>query len=167
MCQITHYNPPIKSDYDNVQDGRHYSNENCLFSRRFISHAAFFVNADHFTCLKHTKYLMTLVKALKMFIKMAKIARSGKNKFEIRGSCKVSNHDNVLSTGLPAGTIRGFTTLHNTTNQNDLEALDLFVCFIFGTNLCESKTGERDPVCDKTGEIHRNTFVNVHMGMCV
>lgn len=38
-----------------------------------------------------------------------------------------TNHDNVLTTGLSSGTIRGFTTLNNTMNQTDPEALDLCV----------------------------------------
>lgn len=91
-------------------------------------HTAVFVNANHFTCCECRKYLMTLVKALKIVIIKPKITMSGENNFEIRGFCIVnvkSNHDNVLSTGLPAGTIRGFATLHNTMNQNDLEALNL------------------------------------------
>lgn len=81
---------------------------------------------------------MTLVKALKMFIKKPKNNRKWENQLWderfLYGNCN-SNHDNVLSTGLPAGTIRGFKTLHNTMNQNDLEELDLCVCVcVFGTN---------------------------------
>lgn len=52
-------------------------------------------------------------------LKAAKISLIG-------GFCP-TNHDNVLTTGLSGGTIRGFTTLNNTMNQTDPEALDLCV----------------------------------------
>lgn len=54
------------------------------------------------------------------------------------GYCN-SNHDNVVSTGLPASTVRGFTILHNTMNQNDLEALFFCVVFQFWKNFSTSK----------------------------
>lgn len=85
-----------------------------------------------------------------------------------------SNHDNVQSTGLPVGMIRGFTTLHNTLNQNDLEALNL--CYIFaptnvnqrGEKLNEEAEGGRDPLRDTLGEVHRKCgCTHTVYGMCV
>lgn len=39
------------------------------------------------------------------------------------GSCEVTvTAIMIMSTGLPSGTVRGFTTTHNIMNQNDLEA---------------------------------------------
>lgn len=100
---------------------------------------------------KSVENFKTVVKALKMFINKAKNSHDWeKQRWQeafLYGN-RLSNHDNVLSTGLSAGTIRGFTTLHNTMNQNDLE---------------ESKKGR------KTNDmgIHNTYTVGEHTCVCV
>lgn len=100
-----------------------------MHHKPLISHAApffiylFFVNNNHYLLERAENISQPRFKAPKIRIVGVKLVWDRRFLF---GYCK-SNQDNVLSTGLPAGTIRGFTTLHNTINQNDLEELDLRV----------------------------------------